>query len=126
MRKWHEMKLNKKLVFAAVAVGVLVPGCVCVSESVHGKPPLTDVEREMCLSSSSGNDLEYWIEGERSTPGCHWHLEHIKCKSDGCLYKCKETEMLWRIAKDGQSIIMEKDVKGTGSNLPLEYHFFSQ
>ena len=120
------MKLNKKLVFAAVAAGVamvLVPGCACVSESVHGKPPLTDSEREMCLASSLGKDLEYWIEGERSTAGCHWHLKHVKCQPSGCLYKCQETEMLWRLAKDGKTITMVKDVNGTNSRFPQEYHF---
>lgn len=95
----------------------------CVSECVHDKPPLRDVEREMCLASSSGDDLEYWIDGERSTAGCHWHLEHVKCQRIGCLYKCRETEILWRLAKGGKIITMVKDAYGTKSNLPQEYHF---
>ena len=123
------MKLKGKLAFAVLTVGVafvliLVSGCLeprCVSECVHDKTPFKDAEREMCLASSSGNDLEYWIDGARSTAGCHWHLEHVKCQGNGCLYKCKETEALWQLVGDGKAITMKKDVKGT--TLPQEYHF---
>ncbi len=123
------MKLNKKYVFFVIAVGVAFTPILfighgrCVSEIVHERTVLKDNEREMCLAASSGNDLEYWLEGERSTDGCHWHLEHVKCQWSGCLYKCKEIETLWRLSKDGKVITMKKDVKGTNSNLPQEYHF---
>ena len=123
------MKLETKHLFAMLAVVVafalvlLFGQYRCVSEIMRDKPVLRDVEREMCLTSSSGSDLEYWIDGERSTDGCHWCLEHVKCQRSGCLYKCKETEILWRLAKDGKTITMEKDVRGTNSNLPQQYHF---
>lgn len=123
------MRLNKRLIFAVLVTGValalLAPVLLgrCVSEIVRDKPELTDIEQEMCLTASSGNDLEYWIAGERTTDGCHWHLEHVKCQWRGCLYRCKENEILWRLSKDGNAIIMKKDVKGTNSNLPKQYRF---
>ena len=119
--------MKSKLMFAAMAVVVAVALILfpengrCVSESLREKSLLKDAEREVCIALSSGNDLEYWIDGERSTAGCHWHLEHVKCQNGGCLYKCRETEAYWRLFKDGETIKMKKDVKGT--NLPLEYHF---
>ena len=121
------MKLRTKLVFAAMVVVVAVvmmlfwPNGRCVSESLRGKSLLKDADREVCIAMSSGNDLEYWIDGERSTAGCHWHLEHIKCQKDECLYRCRETEAFWRLSKDGKAVKMKKDVKG--ATLPLEYHF---
>ena len=120
------MKVNRKSIFSAMVAGVatvLVSGCACVSESVYGKSPLVDSDREMCLASSSGKDLEYWIDGNRLTEGCHWHLEHVKCQMGVCLYRCKETEAFWWLSKDGGSIKMKKDVKGT--NFPQEYKFAS-
>lgn len=126
------MKLNKKLMFAVLGVGIafalimLVWHGRCVSEIVQEKSMFKDSEREMCLASSLGRDLEYWIDGERSTDGCHWNLEHVTCQGGGCLYNCKETEVLWHLVRDGKAIKMVKDVKGTSSNLPQEYHYLPQ
>ena len=118
--------------FAVLGVGVvfalilLVGRDRCVSEIMHEKSVLKDSEREMCLASAFEKDLEYWIDGERLTDGCHWHLEHVKCQRGECLYKCKETEVLWHLVRDGKAIKMVKDVKGTSSNLPQKYRYLPQ
>ena len=126
------MKMKNKHVFFILVVGVTIALIMpvwhgrCVSEIVRDESMFKDCEREMCLALSFGKDLEYWIDGERSTDGCHWHLEHVKCQSGDCLYKCKETEVLWHLVRDGKAIKMVKDVKGTSSSLPQEYRYLSQ
>ena len=117
----------------AVAALAIVSGCVhipgsdtsrCMSERVRGYVSLKDVEREMCLAASSGSDLEYWIAGERLTPGCDWHLKHLECQLGRCLYRCRETEALWQLSADDVAFLMEKVVEGT--TLPQTYRFEEQ
>ena len=126
------MEKRRKVVTAvAVAVAALIlivlfvcAGMVpCVSGMVQGRHTFRDREREMCLAVSTGRDMEYWIDGYKSTPGCRWRLEHVKCERGGCLYKCAETEAWWRLAGDGGTVTMQKDVHRTNSTLPQEYHF---
>lgn len=93
----------------------------CVSYSLSGKAPLKDCENEKCIAVSSGRDIAYWIDGERSTPGCNWHLKHVECQSEGCLYRCVETEALWLLSRSDTIVEMEKKVKGT--TLPNKYRF---
>ncbi len=124
------MKRNPHYAVAALAI---VVGCVhipdsgtsrCLSERVRDSPPLKDVEREMCLAAPSGSDLEYWIDGERLTPGCDWHLTHLECQLGSCLYRCRETEALWRLSNDGNAVMMTKVVEGT--TLQQTYRFEEQ
>ena len=70
----------------------------CVSERVSGSLLLRDFDRQISLTACSEISLEYWIDGERETPGCHWHLRHIECQENGCLYRCQETESLWQLS----------------------------
>ena len=135
--------MGKVVTAAAVAVAALILivhyGCAwmaqgrhpfprptapaCVSGMVQGRHTFRDREREMCLAASTGKDMEYWIDGYKTTPGCHWRLEHVKCERGSCLYKCVETEVWWRLVGDGGTVTMQKDVRRTNSTLTQEYHF---
>ena len=95
----------------------------CVSKCVTADSPLREFDRQMCLAASSGKDLEYWIDGERETPGCHWHLTHMKCQEDGCIYRCCETETLWHLTwQKNCSLKMSKTMENN-STLRQEYIF---
>ena len=94
----------------------------CVSRSVPDSLPLREINRQMGLAASSGKDLEYWIDGERTTPGCHWNLEHVECQKDGCLYRCRETEALWHLSwQKNSNLKMEK----LGSSTLIQTYVFS-
>ena len=94
----------------------------CVSSELVASP-LRDLEHEMSLAALSGKDLEYWIDGEKETAGCHWHLTHVECQKDGCLYRCRETEALWHLSKQSNSSL--KMEKLGDSTLPKIYVFSS-
>ena len=110
------MKVKSKYaIWIVVVLVAMILGCVlllgekCVSECVPHSEPLQESDRQMSLAASSGKDLEYWIDGERGTAGCHWHLTHIKCERGGCLYRCSETEAIWRLSRQkNSSLKMEK------------------
>ena len=121
--------MNTKTKKAIAVVSALVAVCLlfvfatpkCVSEAIGAGTLLKDSEREMCLAASSGKNLEYWIDGERSTPGSNWHLEHVECRWSTCLYRCRETEALWRLSSSGKFVEMEKADKS--ATLPQKYRF---
>lgn len=116
-------KMAMAVVSAWVAVFILIVFAKpkCVSGALGAGILLKDSEREMCLAASSGKNLEYWIDGERSTPGCNWHLEHVECRRGSCLYRCRETEALWNLSRSGKVVEMEKVDKDT--TLPQKYKF---
>ena len=104
------MNMKFALGIVALFVAMIICGCYllsgssrCVSEYVTADSPLREFDRQMCLAALSGKDLEYWIDGERETPGCHWHLTHIECQSGGCLYRSSGTEHLWLLSLQGNS-----------------------
>ena len=119
--KADQMKIGIRILLGCV-IAVACHGCyTCVSECVPNPGPLRDVDRQMTLVPSLGKDLEYWIDGERETPGCHWHLMHIKCQRGGCFYRCRETEALWRLSQQ-RSLGLKMDKCGD-STLPQTYIF---
>ena len=120
--------MKKKSIFlasglAVVLIGLLAcferPKCI-ISSSLSGQA-LYDANREVLLSLSSDGTARYWIEGEEETAGCNWHLDHLECRKDGCFFRCRETEALWRIALSGGVVEMEK--VATGTMFPQKYEF---
>lgn len=97
----------------------------CVSECVTADSPLREFDRQMCLAASSEKDLEYWIDGERETPGCHWHLTHVECQRGRCLYRCRETEALWFLSQQGNSNL-KMTKSGKSSTFQRTYIFSAQ
>ena len=98
----------------------------CIAYSLSGKAQLKDYEQEKCMAVSSGRNIAYWIDGERSTPGCNWHLEHVKCEKGFCLYRCRETEALWHLSLFNEQgnvrVVMEKDI-GNDTTFPQKNIF---
>lgn len=87
---------------------------------------LFDLNREIHLEISKGVESRYWIEDDSDADESCWHLEHVRCQPNGCLFRCRETAINWllsiqNIPGNNSSILMDK--QQAGSNFPICYMF---
>lgn len=80
-------------------------------------------DKERVLLPSKNGTARYWIEDEEETAGSHWHLVHLKCNDNGCLFRCEENERLWLLSV--QTAIVMEDVDTT-RNFTSRYVFLTQ
>ena len=105
------------------AIGVLTLRSRPHGKSVSGIM-MQEPERGLRLVIQEDKNIWYWLDGEKSTPGCNWHLTHLDCKWDHCLYRCEETEALWMVRLRRDGLVMEK--KSNTSTLPQCYVFHDE